>query len=420
MAQKTYPVVLRFESMFPKKICGFEMHRERAGGDLGHIDPTKSHLNQRLIGSENWAREVLTEIEEMRLHNHHLELEKLKEQRRTSKHKMRVAEGAADSWRTTAKGPLREVILTANAEWFKLPMDNFYADIGVTREEAFASAAKEWLIKTFGDDCVHARADLDETAFHIHAIIVPRKEIKTKRGVRRMLQPSIYDELRDYKLAQDKVGEFFEAKGLGLTRGERRKEAFFKALEANEAVREKMKTGAATEADLVEEPKRRRHVSCKQWREKEERRIADLRTKVDADREKVEKRETDAQRKSDDAEEIIAFASAMADVDSPDEVTTLHSKSSKPSKGKGILKRAYERLRTIARREARQELEGYYKQIEKVGKALTAILPSLPDDARQRLSEHVRAFTHAKTYLDRNAGALKHQPDPRHREDKNR
>ena len=76
MAQKTYPVVLRFESMFPKKICGLEMHRERAGGDLGHVDPTKSHLNQRLIGSENWAREVLTEIEEMRLHNHHLELEK--------------------------------------------------------------------------------------------------------------------------------------------------------------------------------------------------------------------------------------------------------------------------------------------------------------------------------------------------------
>lgn len=420
MVQKTHPVVLRFKSMFPNSIRGFEMHLERAGGDLGHVDASKSHLNQRLIGSENWAREVSAEIAEMRLHNHNLDLETLKKRRRTAQHKRRIAEGPADPWRKTAEGPLREVILTANAEWFKQPMERYFVEIGVTREDAFAHIATEWLKKTFGDDCVHAHADLDETAFHIHAIIVPRTVIQRKEGVRRMLQPSIYDELRDYRLAQDSVGAFFQEKGLGLTRGERRKEALFKAVKANEEVREKMKTGAATEADLVPLPERRRHVSCKKWREQEERRIADLRTEVTADRKRVEKRETVAQRKSDDADEIIAFAASMADADSPDDVTNLHSQSGKPSKGKSVLKRAYDRLLKLARRDARRELEGYYKQIEKAGNALAAILPGLPVNARQALSQHVRAFAAAKSYLDRNDSAMERQPDPRHRKDRDR
>jgi hypothetical protein len=50
-----YAVVMRMEGMFPKDIGGFERHRIRKGGDLGHVDPSRAHLNRRLIGKETCA-----------------------------------------------------------------------------------------------------------------------------------------------------------------------------------------------------------------------------------------------------------------------------------------------------------------------------------------------------------------------------
>ncbi|GGM00327.1 hypothetical protein GCM10011534_22690 [Pseudooceanicola nanhaiensis] len=41
MASKKHPVVLRFEGMDPRDIGGYEAHRYRKGGDLGHIDRNK-------------------------------------------------------------------------------------------------------------------------------------------------------------------------------------------------------------------------------------------------------------------------------------------------------------------------------------------------------------------------------------------
>ncbi|WP_421905430.1 hypothetical protein [Mameliella sp.] len=52
---KPYPVVLRMQGMFPKDLGGYEGHRNRKGGDLGHIDAARSPLNRRLIGAEDWA-----------------------------------------------------------------------------------------------------------------------------------------------------------------------------------------------------------------------------------------------------------------------------------------------------------------------------------------------------------------------------
>jgi hypothetical protein len=40
------------------------------------------------------------------------------------------------------------------------------------REDQLQTLAIEWLLKEFGEDCVHARVNRDEEAYRIHAVIV--------------------------------------------------------------------------------------------------------------------------------------------------------------------------------------------------------------------------------------------------------
>src|SRR6056297_2667249 len=65
MPAKKYPVVLRFEGMSPRDLAGYEAHRLRKNGDLGHVDQTLSHLNQRFVGRATWATEARQEIRAM-------------------------------------------------------------------------------------------------------------------------------------------------------------------------------------------------------------------------------------------------------------------------------------------------------------------------------------------------------------------
>ncbi|MEC7795576.1 MAG: plasmid recombination protein [Pseudomonadota bacterium] len=204
-SQTTYPIVLRMQGVWPQNIGGYEKHRLRLGGDLGHIDPSKSEANTQIIGDDDWAALCLHEIEDMRLSNHAKALEALERRRRPAEVLKRLAEGPCDPWRPTRHGPMREIILTANKEWFA--PDQTKEDDGFpSQAETFEIYAKQWLLKHFGDDCVHARADHDEEAFHIHAIIMPRA--KTKDG-RRVLQPSVHPMIRHYEKAQDDAGVWF-------------------------------------------------------------------------------------------------------------------------------------------------------------------------------------------------------------------
>ena len=214
-----YPVVMRMAGMWPENIGGYEKHRTRECGDVGHVDQTRSNLNQRLLGEATWAQDIHNEISEMRMENFANELEKLEKRRRPGEAARRLAEGPRDPWRATRHGPLREVILTANRKWFEDDLTEFLGEGGPTREDQFQALAVEWLVKEFGDDCVHARAHRDEDAFHIHAVIVPRTRLKDGR---RMLQPSKHPAIRQYEDGQDSVGAWFAAAQIGLTRGERR------------------------------------------------------------------------------------------------------------------------------------------------------------------------------------------------------
>lgn len=117
-ADRRHPVVLRMEGLFPADLAGYERHRTRKGGDLGHVDEIRSGLNRRLIGGEDWAQRAIAEIEDMGVDNFANELEGLKKRRRKAEMTKRIVEGPKDPWRGTRHGPLREVIITAHQDWF--------------------------------------------------------------------------------------------------------------------------------------------------------------------------------------------------------------------------------------------------------------------------------------------------------------
>lgn len=254
-----FAVVCRFQGLFPADIAGYEKHRTRNGGDLGHVDPSRSHLNRPVIGQADWAARTIAMIEDMKAENFADEIETLTRRRRKKQIKERMAEGPRDPWRATRHGPLREVILTANSKWFDALATPLARE---ARAEAFEDAARDWLLENFGEDVVHARADLDETAFHIHAVIVPKVQVDLNGTKRWMLQPSKHDLIQDYEAAQNSVAKHFAP--LGLVRGERRAEA----------VRKARQTGA-------EPPPYRQHVRTVDWRKAEDIRIVETHAALD-------------------------------------------------------------------------------------------------------------------------------------------
>ena len=219
-----HPIVLRFKGMFPHQIAAYERHCKRDGADEEHIDKSRTFANRLLIGSEDWASETLAEVTAMRTFNFAEEIEGLQQRNRQKDILRRMAESPKDPWRSTRHGPMREVILTAHKDWFAVPVLVGGKIQPLAREQWFEVLAVQWLKNTFGNDVVHAGADVDEQAYHVHAIILPRtvKRTISKSGhetVRHLLQPSKHAVIRSYEDAQTDVGAWFAQ--IGLTRGER-------------------------------------------------------------------------------------------------------------------------------------------------------------------------------------------------------
>jgi hypothetical protein len=262
IATATHPIVLRFAELFPAQLASYQMHGERQGGDLSHIDGDRSHLNRILIGGADWREQALAEIDAMRHENLVEELEALKARGRTKEMDARLREGLKDPWRASKGGPLREVILTASKDWFEAPdAPSLFGQPVAEREFEFQLKAVEWLKRSFGDDVIHAPADHDERTCHIHAIIMPREVKESKRrGRQRTLQPSVHPLINDYEMAQDDAGAFFAS--VGLRRGDRSAAARREARDAG-----------------MPPPGRREHIPPSRWREEEA-----LRLKLEAER----------------------------------------------------------------------------------------------------------------------------------------
>jgi hypothetical protein len=123
MKSTKHPIVLRFAGMDPTDIGGYEAHRYRKNGDLGHIDRNKPKP-RRLLGTKNWAEESLAEINLIKMETFAAELTELDRRKRRKDLTKRRIEGPRDPWRASRHGPLREVILTANKDWFEETEDN--------------------------------------------------------------------------------------------------------------------------------------------------------------------------------------------------------------------------------------------------------------------------------------------------------
>lgn len=399
-AIKTYPVVMRMQGMRPRDLAGYEKHRRRIAGDLGQCELNPETPNRRLLGSESWAQDAWDEIQDMRHGNHLLELEQLRRRRRKTELRNALFRGPRDPWRATRHGPLREIILTVNKKWFDEDLTEFLGEDGPTREKQFEERAKAWLLETFGDDCVHARADLDETTYHIHAVIIPRAV--TKDG-RRMLQPAVHPLIRHYEKAQNDVGKWFAE--IGLRRGERRKQALRDALEHNRMVREARADGVVDPGAEIELPEYRDHVSTRKWRKKQEIELAEREmaiTKAEkalaADKAMLAEQKHTVTQQQREAQIVLDVAAAVAEgrtdvVFGTNETAPEANQGETSSPAQALFVRALEVLRQKARREARAELANEFNQIEAADAALLEIAKTLPEKARERLAQARRSLS---------------------------
>ncbi|WP_196223481.1 plasmid recombination protein [Roseibium sp. RKSG952] len=261
---------------------------------------------------------------------------------------------------------MREVIITAHQDWFASfdqgNMDDLFGDC---REDRFEQIAVAWVKDSFGEDVIHARADLDETTYHIHAIVMPRGI--TKDG-RKALQPSVHPLIKNYEKAQDSVGEWFAE--LGLKRGERRKQVLREAVQKHRA--EQGVEGNKT-VEPAELPEHVEHVSPRQWREEKERQLADREARVG-------KREKQAATVTKTAKAVAeGDPKVLAEVAQPD------GKSAAAS----LFGKAFATLRAKARKDARQEALGevqtQFDEIKAADDAIVEAASVLPDAARQNV-----------------------------------
>lgn len=391
MASKKYPVVLRFEGMDPSDIGGYEAHCIRSGGDLGHIFRNQSKP-RRLIGSATWAQEALAEIELMKIETFAAELEDLDRRNRRKDLAKRRIEGPRDPWRASRHGPMRELILTANKEWFEHTDSNDQM-FSTAREQQFEELAVAWLQKNFGDDVIHARADTDEQAYHIHAVIMPRATVRKYGTECRVLQPSAQALIRDYEKAQDSVGEWFSE--IGLVRGERRRQA----------IRDALNDGRTP-------PVNPRHVRPAEWRAKEERRLAEKAAEVEV-------RERDVAEREEDASAILAFADAVSagkiDADGRAvETADTGAKQQSPlllrkaTRGFAAARKAFrtaaKRLRASAeakaRRAAEQRIAAEIAEIKAADEVIVEVVRHFPPAQRQKIAQIRRKLTAKIMALD--------------------
>jgi len=417
MTTNNQPIVLRFEGLRPEQLSRFELHRLRKQMDGYEFEPRRTRFNKLLIGNETWAKDALAEIDEMRMENFANELTKLKKRKRIGEIENRMIEGPKDPWRPSKHGPMREVIITANADWFAAAGDqSTWRGMMAKRrrEKHFEDLAIGWLSYNFGEDVVHARADRDEKTYHIHAVILPRGEDQHGRS---MLIPSKHDAIRSYEHAQDIAGIWFAQ--AGLVRGEAR--AF--------ASRQARAAGMKGPDPVEHKPtwKWRQEVATELWSERIElnARSSDLDSRetvlveaeaaVNADAAKVQARsdavgarETAAQDMVDEADSVLAAAEGLAEdhfelkenADGPRLAVTETGKSSdsakvliqrvaKSKKGRrraeGIFGRAWSAMRARARGEAEERLGEEFAQIENTREALVDVVKDLPPAIRQNL-----------------------------------
>lgn len=240
------PIVLRFQGLHPNDLGRFQMHDARSGGDLSHVDPGSTALNEHLFGEEGWKETLLAEVDQAKRQNIHAHVAAQMAKSRKKEARGVQEQGLVDPWMCRSHGPLREGILTVNKKWFG---GTGHANWDPKQVDRFREAALAFLQQHFPDGQLrYASGHADEEAYHIHFVIaVWRERITVNRGQQILLQASMNPLLGNYEYAQDLAGDWFDA--LGITRGARHAEARREAKRTEEPV-----------------PAKRRHVPPSEWR----------------------------------------------------------------------------------------------------------------------------------------------------------
>ena len=127
-----------------------------------------------LLSEENFVAEVGVEILEMKKQNRDAEVSALNAQNRRGKAKERQELGLIDPWKSSDNGPLREVVLTADTDYFRAaadaPEDKVMITYGITEHgetvqhrlckdkvAAFEKRGREFFEKFFPDALRHLR-----------------------------------------------------------------------------------------------------------------------------------------------------------------------------------------------------------------------------------------------------------------------
>lgn len=219
--QTLHPAVLSFKGLHPKDLGKFAMHDKRRGGDLSHIDPRLSAMNEVLHGGPQWIDSVREKIRAAGATNHKEHIAALKAKSRHREAAEVEAAGPRDPWRSCKGGPMREGLLTVNKAWFGGTGQSLWDP---ERVKAFTRTALTFLRAHFPvDQLCYASAHRDEEAFHIHfVVLVWTVRTTLNRGRQILLQASANPLLARYEHAQDLVGAAFHH--LGIRRGEPRAE----------------------------------------------------------------------------------------------------------------------------------------------------------------------------------------------------
>ncbi|MFX0543156.1 plasmid recombination protein [Roseovarius sp. S4756] len=293
---RKHPIVFGMRAIWPGQLARVELHQTRTGGDLSHISPERTHLNQFLIGNEDWRKLVAENLRcasELNFrHSYHA-------RRWVRKRKGEAAEikrkGPQDPWKSgRSEGPIREGILTAKKEFFEGDMPGFPCPEKV---KSFRRAALRFLGDSFGATCVAAWEDQDEEAYHIHFIVVPIVETESKNsGKQRMLVPSAIPVIKSYEHGHDVAAEYF--KGVGLVRGEKRAERRRQALENEQ------------ESELPAD-----NIPCHIWRADEAVRLDEKRQEAISERADTDRRKREAEaveKRASEAEQQLVLETVRA------------------------------------------------------------------------------------------------------------
>jgi hypothetical protein len=192
--------VLNIERIGFNGLKAHAQHERREIGDQTHTDESKTHLNAS-IGLDKCPETAVRK---------YLDQTGAKIDKRNEK-------------------PITRVLLSASPEYFRPGRPDQGGEYDRERLNPWVRESVKWLKKEFGEDAVHISTHLDETTPHIHAVIVPTYDKKTKRRTVKQIshhKHPAFAALNSYEDLHDRYAEAVQH--LDIQRGDKLPEALKK------------------------------------------------------------------------------------------------------------------------------------------------------------------------------------------------